>query len=194
MFVVGTLAWLGAPSSASACQYLSGSSALEIREDAATPEEPLLTPQLRVAQIKRGVGPRGATRTSCDEAGWIALAAEDPQQDVGYELAVVSGTPPAQFQAPTAPLQPDENGELLLGWSDEATDTQEPFSFEVVATPVHVSGTRGEPSAPIAIDHPGTEGAACSSTGQQGASRMATTLGLMVFVFAAARTVRRRRH
>lgn len=189
----GSLAWLAASSEAAACEQYLDVATLEIQQDASPPDQPLETAMLDVEQVKRGVGPRGTTRSECDRAGWVTLQVRNPRAEVGYEFEVVGGDTPDNFSVPDAPVEPDSANEIQLGWNDAASDEQESFSFELVATPVHISGQRGEPSDPITVDHPGSEGGACSAAGTRGLTRTTTALGLAGLVFLVGRGLRRRR-
>ncbi len=136
MVALGALAQL-APS-ARPCSYLTNEfhtyDPAEVDRDTDPPKPP---GNVRVASIKRGVGPdiTGVT-TSCDDMGTLAIGfvpASDlgtPADKMGYELTLVEGSLPAGMTLPGEPVrQLPSASRLLFVWVDGATDEQEPIDF-----------------------------------------------------------------
>lgn len=124
--------------------------------------------------IRRGVGPQGSgcngsSTSSCDDIASIALhftAPDDDQTaaaDLGYEIAVVSGTAPFQLDENAVLAMVDGvNATLWLYWSDEASDTQEPIEFSLTLQAVDSDGNLGAVSDPIMINDPGYSDSGCA--------------------------------
>jgi MYXO-CTERM domain-containing protein len=81
-----------------------------------------------------------------------------PKDQMGYELELVDGSPPAGLVIP--------EGVSLVGlrrldWGDGASDHQDEFSFRLRVRAVDLAGNRGPWSEPATIEDPGSGG--CSA-------------------------------
>ena len=146
-----------------------------------------------IERIKRGKGPRrGLTESSsssCDDIGWVDLAVEPLESEVGYRFVVVEGDPPIPFpdhpvRPPACPEreQPCESSTFTFTWSDEAKNRQEPLDFRLRITPVDAWGREG-PAQTIHVTDPGSAGGgACSQTGRPSPGRVAWALLFLIVV------------
>ncbi len=103
----------------------------------------------------------------------IEIDKVDPE--VGYTVALESGTAPENLGQILMPVIPDEGGTLTLVWSDEISDEQPPVDFTLLVTAIAPNGDQG-PTRQVVVSDPGSDGG-CSSTGHQDAS----LLGLIGF-------------
>ncbi len=124
-----------------------------------------------VQSIKRGAN----SGSSCDDLGWVVIKITDVDPEVGYTAELLDGSAPKNLGQFLTPVIPDQDGTLMLVWSDDSSDEQPPVDFSVRITAIAPNGDEG-PNHDVVVTDPGTE-AGCSATGHQDAS----LLGLMVF-------------
>lgn len=117
-------------------------------------------PEVKLAELKRGRGPRAAGDgsvgvSSCDDIGLIILHVVPPQDDrtpagkLGYRAEWVSGDLPEDMDlSRTVRLGADT---MTLHWIDEARDDQDPIDFTIRVVAVDLAGNAGQPSAPLRI-------------------------------------------
>ena len=147
--------WLGAAAPALACSLApTGFGPVGAPNTAGEVSAELPVPEIVGTRIVRGTGPvcdgDSCSFSSCDDLGFIDLElARTGGGDIGYEVVLVEGSPPAGVSLPQA-LRPIGNS-LSLSWIDGATDDQESIDFTVTVNAVTLDGDRGAPSAPVRL-------------------------------------------
>ncbi len=159
---------LSASSSAFACDF---EAAPKLSIDTTLPAIVFEEFDVKIAQIKRGED----SGNSCDDLGWVTLEIIDVDPEVGYTVALTDGSPPKDFGEYLAPVIPDEDGKLVLVWSEAVSEDQPPVNFTLRVTAIAPNGDAG-PSHDVVVSHSGMDGG-CSAAGHQDAGLM----GLAVF-------------
>lgn len=185
---------------ADACTLMGHSILEPLEEEPPEQTGPPPKPVVSVASITRGTSGHGdggcgghTYHSSCDEFGNIVFETEEADQELGYEFQITDGRTPDGFGFPSGPVQPrGPNVDVTyFHWTDERTDDQESFDFEVVVVAVDRWGRRSEPSKPVRVWHTGSSESACSTVSSASPWSSLTPIGLLLVVGAAARLRRR---
>ena len=145
--VLSLVVWLAAPSAAFACLFVAVPD-FEI-DDTIEDSEPPAAAVVKEVRPTRGKGPqrengRVVGWNSCDDIGFITIALDTDDPDVGYFLARVDGNLPHGFELPESPRLAQRSS-LFLHWIDGWRDNQDAFGFTLKITSMDRAGNLGEP-------------------------------------------------
>jgi hypothetical protein len=160
------IVWLSLVSPAPACSPAGSRALVEAPDptDVVAPAPPIVGEPI----VDRPSGSGGA----CGGLASLVIPVErpdgdpDPEETVGYRLALVDGALPAGLDLPDDPLV---GPRILLVWSDRASE--DPFELTLSLTAVDAAGNEGDP-VEIEVTDPGVvpfdEPVGCDSTGRTG--------------------------
>jgi hypothetical protein len=154
---------VGAAPDARACSFLPLEMHTVDPARRATDAQPPALTGAPVVTIRRGTaGTRGCDgkvmTSSCDDSGsvGIELPATDDQtapSDLGFRVALKSGTLPAGLAFQNGDFRGLPTGGLAFHWTDGASNDQESFSFVLSIAPIDAAGNVGQ-----AVDVPVSDG------------------------------------
>jgi hypothetical protein len=146
--------------------------------------------EVMLIDITRGRGPkftgRGWSGSSIDDIGILDFEFTPSSDDrtspdmMGYRIEHIDGELPEG-------LIPDydvraRDGVLYLYWIDGNTDSQESLDFTLSFRAIDLGGNMGDPSEPVEIKHPGSQGG-CATTGSRSGEFCIFLLFLMAWLF-----------
>ena len=146
-------------------------------------------PPLTVQQIRRGKGPEGCSRGTCDGNGSIDFttpATDDvtAPTSIGYRFTLEAGSLPQGFTLPTEALEPSGDTIYLL-WADGATDDQDSLDFTLRVVAIDLAGNESAPQSVRVFDDRGGCAVARAGSGHP-------VQGWIVLMLLVAVAVRRR--